>query len=305
MLAIIIPYYKEKYFEFTLQSLTAQTDKRFTVYIGDDNSPDDCSSLIARYSILLNIKYYKFGTNIGKQSLVKQWERCYKLIENEKWLMFLGDDDILDENCIEEFYKRLIEVEELHLNVFRFSSIIINENNNHISHHYTFPKIERTTTAYINKAKRKSRASLSEHIFRRSALEQTGFIDMPEAWHTDDLIIFQISAFGSIYCTNEAKAFIRYSSQSVSGNTLNAKEKNKATVIFLRYLLCCNMEHFTKNERFYIIWYYFKKLKNFKILSINKILEVILLMTRNLLNQKKILKETTNLKEYSGAGPLL
>jgi hypothetical protein len=40
MLAIIIPYYKLCFFEENLQSLAAQTDKRFKVYIGDDASPE-------------------------------------------------------------------------------------------------------------------------------------------------------------------------------------------------------------------------------------------------------------------------
>jgi glycosyltransferase involved in cell wall biosynthesis len=37
-LTIVIPYYKSTLFEKTLQSLANQTNKIFTVYIGDDAS---------------------------------------------------------------------------------------------------------------------------------------------------------------------------------------------------------------------------------------------------------------------------
>ena len=49
MLAIIIPYYKLTFFEATLQSLAYQTDKRFKVYIGDDDSPEDCTVLLQKF----------------------------------------------------------------------------------------------------------------------------------------------------------------------------------------------------------------------------------------------------------------
>jgi hypothetical protein len=40
MLAIVIPYYKIRFFEATLQSVAIQTDKRFKVYIGNDASDE-------------------------------------------------------------------------------------------------------------------------------------------------------------------------------------------------------------------------------------------------------------------------
>lgn len=46
MLAIIIPYYKLRFFEATLESLANQTDKRFKVYIGDDASPENLADLL-------------------------------------------------------------------------------------------------------------------------------------------------------------------------------------------------------------------------------------------------------------------
>ena len=48
MLAIVIPYFKKKYFETTLESLAIQTEKKFKVYIGDDASTEDPTALLKK-----------------------------------------------------------------------------------------------------------------------------------------------------------------------------------------------------------------------------------------------------------------
>ncbi len=54
MLAIIVPYYKYSFFESTLQSLAAQTNKNFKVYIGDDCSPENPADLLEKYKSRIN-----------------------------------------------------------------------------------------------------------------------------------------------------------------------------------------------------------------------------------------------------------
>jgi glycosyltransferase involved in cell wall biosynthesis len=43
-LAIIVPAFRVRFLERTLQSLAAQTDRRFRVYVGDDASPEPVES---------------------------------------------------------------------------------------------------------------------------------------------------------------------------------------------------------------------------------------------------------------------
>ncbi|HSV75457.1 MAG TPA: glycosyltransferase family 2 protein [Bacteroidales bacterium] len=297
MLAIIIPYYKADFFEFTLASLANQTDKRFKVYIGNDNSPHDCSQIVENYKKSLNIKYQYFEENFGRVSLTRQWIRCFGMIRNEEWIMFLGDDDVLSPYCVEEFYNSLDVVNRKKIDVVRFSSIIIDSHGNQTSRQYLFPEIELSTTSYIKKAQRKSRASLSEHIFRRTAFEKTGFADMPEAWHTDDVLILEASGYGPVYTINNTCVLIRYSPLSVSGNSGNCWRKNLATIKFLRFLLANKMNHFTKNERNYLIWYYFKKLKHFRKLSPVSILEILKFFYLNFANKREFISKPVKLRK--------
>jgi glycosyltransferase involved in cell wall biosynthesis len=106
-LAIIIPAYKIDFFKDTLDSLARQTCKDFTVYIGDDCSPDDFKSLIAEYKDKIHIVYCRFDENLGGKDLVGHWKRCIDLTQNEPWLWLFSDDDVIGERCVELFYKEI------------------------------------------------------------------------------------------------------------------------------------------------------------------------------------------------------
>ena len=165
MLAIIIPYYKINFLRETLESLANQTDKRFKVYIGDDASLDDPLTLLEIYVSKFDFSYYKFSENLGASSLVKQWERCIKLSSNEKWIMILGDDDVLENNCIATFYENLNEIEKLKITTVRFASKVINSKGEFLSENYFHPRIESSSNFLMRKLKGGTRSSLSEYIF--------------------------------------------------------------------------------------------------------------------------------------------
>src|SRR5690606_7959291 len=111
MLAVVIPYYKLKFLDETLLSLKNQSNKRFITYIGNDASPDCPEDLLREYRKNLQIVYKKFNENLGSVSLTRQWERCLEMVQDETWIMVLGDDDKLGSECVEEFYRNLEEIE--------------------------------------------------------------------------------------------------------------------------------------------------------------------------------------------------
>lgn len=78
-LAIIIPAYKACFFREVLDSIVRQSNRDFTVYIGDDASPDDLESIVSDYKDKLDIFYFRFEQNWGGRDLVAHWERCIEL----------------------------------------------------------------------------------------------------------------------------------------------------------------------------------------------------------------------------------
>jgi glycosyltransferase involved in cell wall biosynthesis len=253
MLAIVIPYYKRAFFEQALASLANQTDKRFKVYIGDDNSPESPLEILEEYRKKIELSYKRFDTNFGNHSLVGQWERCLALCSDEKWVMVLGDDDMLGEDCVAEFYKNLDQIEQHDISVIRFATAIIDENGTQQSKVYTHPEIEKSTDFIYNKEIGQTRSSLGEYIFRHDKLTEKGFADFPLAWHSDDMAILQCSGFGNIFSLNQAVVYIRVSALSISGNEANIAEKKKATFLFYSALAFQYARHFTKKQQQKII----------------------------------------------------
>ena len=108
-LAIVIPAYKSTFLSAALDSIASQTCKDFTLYIGDDCSPNNIGEIVDRYRDKINLVYKRFDSNLGGRDLVAQWERCIDMTQDEPWLWLFSDDDVMERNCVEEFYKEVNE----------------------------------------------------------------------------------------------------------------------------------------------------------------------------------------------------
>lgn len=248
-IAVVIPFFKIHFFDKTMESLAHQTNKRFTVYIGNDASPEDPTEIIQKSSNELEIKYTKFEKNLGASSLPKQWHRCLELIGEEEWVILLGDDDVFGENCIAEFYAHLNQIKKEKVNVIRFASSVMVENGKLISKIHKHPVMENAVDFLFRKVNGNARSSISEHVFKTSAIRKNGFKEFPLAWHTDDLALLEFSNFGHIYTINSAVASIRLSNLSISGRKDLSRIKNKSSFLFYHYLLRNHSHRFAKTEK--------------------------------------------------------
>ena len=247
MLAIVIPYFKIDYFEECLESLSNQTNKEFNVYIGNDNSPNDPTSLIQKYSDKIHITYVKFDENLGKDSLTSQWDRCISLIKDEKWIMILGDDDFISPNLIESWY---LNFKTFHnkSNVIRFSSYEVNEILKEQGIHCYHPKWEQATEAFWRKCIYTSRSSLTEYVFSKDSYRKSGFYDYDLAWSSDDRAWLEFSEHKPIYSINESYAVIRTSEESITGQQSNNFRKSQVKIEFYKFLLSTYITSYNKNQ---------------------------------------------------------
>lgn len=235
MLAIIIPYYKIRFFEETLKSLENQTDMRFKVYIFNDNSPENPEKLIEKFKNSFDFEYFKFNENLGGKSLVKHWHRCLEKI-NEKWFSILGDDDLLSQNYVASFYDNLNLVNEKEINLVRYATNLINDEGKKIQKSFIHPEIENAVDSLIRKLEGKSRSSLSEFVYRNSNQIKSYFVEFPNAYFSDDLSILLATNFGKIFTVNESVVQIRRGSFNLSGVNSNLKKGNQSEFLFYKYL---------------------------------------------------------------------
>lgn len=281
-ITIVIPYYKLSFFEATLKSLVEQTNKHFSVVIGDDASPEDPKPLLDHYKGQIDYKYHRFDDNLGSISLVAQWNRCIDLIDNDtSWILILGDDDVLGPNVIKEFYKNLDEITLNKINVVRYSTVVINEDGKEITRVFNNKKIIAATEAFYDKISDQSRSSLGEYIFKKSVYDEIGFKEYGLAWHSDDMAWLDFSNFKNLFCIDTEKIYIRVSDKSISGGTDNSSAKIQASFLFYHDLVYQHLNKFKWSQRNLLLRIYESKLLPVKGKSFATYFQMILLFAKN------------------------
>ena len=214
-LAIVIPAYKIDFFEETLSSIANQTCKDFTLYIGDDCSPNNLYAIVCKYEGFINIVYKKFEKNIGGTDLVAQWERCVDMVQDEEWIWLFSDDDTMELNCVEEFYKYIDankNVDLLHFNVN-----VIDSQGTVIENLSEFPKLLKTADFFKERINYKINSFIVEYIFKRNLFLSKGkFENFDLAWCSDDATWIKFSGQNGINTICTAYINWRMSESNIS-----------------------------------------------------------------------------------------
>lgn len=235
-LAIVIPYYKIDFFEETIASVAMQTDKRFTLYIGNDASPDDPLQIIEEYFKEGSYRFFNYKENLGGKNLVLQWERILENVE-EEWFQILGDDDMISENFVEEFYQNIAEVEQEKINVIKVSQKWIDENNVELNQGTSLQPLIDAKTQFLVEYNHQFRASLSEHIFKKIEFCKYGFKKFPLAWHSDNLAVYETSGFGKLFFLQNCLVKVRMSEVNISNRKDDYEVKLYASHLYREYLM--------------------------------------------------------------------
>ncbi len=182
-LAVLIPAYKAAFFEKTLASLAAQTDRDFRVYVGDDCSPEDLAALIDRFRPQLDIRYTRFPTNLGSRDLVGQWTRCMMLLADEDWVWFFSDDDLASPGCVAAWRRRQAATTG---DVYRFNTCTIDAADREIGPTVGGPDHESAVSMAFHLLHGRRGNSMPDHVFSRAVYErQGGFVSTAFAQAAD------------------------------------------------------------------------------------------------------------------------
>ena len=231
-IAIIIPAFTADFLKEALESIEKQTDKRFQVYIGDDESPDDLWSITKQFSQKNGWIYHRFDQNLGKSNLVAHWNRCVEL-SSEPWIWLFSDDDVMSEDCISTFYSNQSQFPQQQ--IFRFSFSIIDQNSqvkaSPSDNWYELSGFDFGRLRF----ERKILSSAVEFIFTRKAYnDNNGFIEFPSAWCSDDASWIAFAESGSIRKFDKGNVFWRLSGTNISSQAgPYIKIKLKAALAFI------------------------------------------------------------------------
>lgn len=235
-LAIVIPAYKNKFLDKTLESISKQTCKRFKLYIGDDNSPYQLETIVKQWENQMDIKYQRFESNVGGSNLVAQWNRCIDLIEGEEWIWLFSDDDIMSPDCVDKFYKQIDNSPRY--NLFHFDTILIDDLGKEIKSKTNYPKII-SSGEYIDLCYRwRDRTNGVSFIFNRDHfISIGGFQNFDLAWGSDQATWIKLSRNNGIYTIPNTCVYWRYGNSSISSdwNMETTLRKKNAFLSFMKW----------------------------------------------------------------------
>lgn len=240
-LAIVIPAYKSRFIDQSLESFAMQTCKDFTLYIGDDASPENLAEIVKKYESQLPVVYHRFGSNLGGTDLVAQWERCIDLVRNEEWIWLFSDDDIASPECVQGFYDLIKKkpIDELTDKVLRFNLDVVDINLN-VLQEFTTPE-EFSAEYFLDSCfiKHKLKNKAVEFIFSRQNYLSTGrFVNFPLAWGSDIATILRLGQSAGFLTIPKGRVSWRDSGFNISSQRQPevAREKQKASQLFYFWL---------------------------------------------------------------------
>lgn len=217
-LAIVIPAYKAAFLSAALDSIAAQTCKDFTLYVGDDCSPEPIGGIVEQYRDKMELVYQRFDSNLGGKDLVAQWERCIAMSKDEPYIWLFSDDDVMESTCVEELFRQIEETASFY-DVYHFDVDIINERGAFVRRKQDYPAVLSAYHFYRGKSAGSISAFVVENVFSRKIYEQLhGFVKYDMAWGSDIATWIVFSGEKGLCTVPHARLKWRQSSQNISPN---------------------------------------------------------------------------------------
>ena len=235
-LAILIPAYKYAFLEETLRSIATQTCKDFTVYVGDDASPDDLRAICERWQDSIDLRYHRFEKNLGGQDLVAHWARCIAL-SHEPWLWMFSDDDLMEPECVAAFYRQLDSDNDAR-HLYHFNVSIIDGAGMLIKEAPEFPPVVSAREFALKRFTAELSSYAPDYVFSRDELLRTGgFQAFPRAWCSDDATWIKLAGDAGIRTVAGPKVKWRLSGQNISSSHAQDRfEKLEAAIQYIEWI---------------------------------------------------------------------
>lgn len=235
-LAIVIPAYRSRFLRQTLESVAAQTDRRFRLYVCDDAGPEEVASICTAYAASGgDLAYHRFTENLGRTSLAAHWNRCVTLT-SEPWVWLFSDDDLMLPGCVAAIHGELDGEDDI--DVLRFDTEVVDADGRRISVNPRHPPLESGADFIYDRLLGRRQGYVVECAFRRSAFDAAGgFPEYPVAWGSDYAAWFYFSRRTGIRTLSGGGVRYRASRHSISGDRRRyQREKLEATQRFLRFV---------------------------------------------------------------------
>lgn len=234
LVSVAIPAYKKEYLKETITSILNQDYTNFELIIVNDKSPANLDEIVEQFKDK-RIRYFKNTENLGKKSIVYNWNHCLSYAQGE-FFVLMCDDDIMKPN----FITHLLDLSFKYplCNVFRARRESYNELTQHRQEDPLWPNYETYNDFLSNTILGKRKHTISEFLYRTDYIKSIGGYDIyPVGFYADDASILRFSQQGGIVCSSEILLTFRKSLYHISFPSIQNFQKAKAAVKYYKWLL--------------------------------------------------------------------
>lgn len=231
--SIAIPAYKKEYLKETIISILNQDYTNFELIIVNDKSPANLDEIVRKFKDK-RIRYFKNSENLGKKSIVYNWNRCLSYAQGE-FFVLICDDDVMKP----DFISRLLDLSFKYpqCNVFRARRELYNEVTRHTQEDPLWPVYETYNDFLSNTILGKRKHTISEFLYRTEYIRLKGGYDIyPVGFYADNASILKLSQQGGIACSSKILLTFRKSLYHISSPKIQNFQKVKAALKFYQWL---------------------------------------------------------------------
>ena len=234
LVSIAIPAYKAEFLKEAIGSVLNQTYSNFELIIVNDKSPEDIDSIVHSFNDS-RIRYYKNEKNLGKESIVLNWNKCLSYAKGE-FFVLLCDDDIMDPNFVEKMIQLTLKYPLY--NVYKSRTKIINSiNNTIIGESAQWPEYESFKDLLDNMILGIRKHTISEFLYRTNHIKKlNGYTIYPVGYYADGASLLNFCNGKGIITSSECLITFIKSEHNISTNSKYNIEKVKAALIYFDWI---------------------------------------------------------------------
>lgn len=214
LVSIGIPAYKATYLYEAIESALLQDYKNIELVVVDDDSPFHLESIVNKFNDP-RIRYYKNKENLGKISIVHNWNKCLSLANGE-YFVLLCDDDILLPNFVSELLHLAYKYPDC--NVFHARKINWQKDLSK-TESPIWPEYESAESFLRNRLAKKRHHTITEFLYRTAAIQEKKYVVFPKGFYSDNASIIRFSQDGGIASSKNCLAIFRYSEEHITTNS--------------------------------------------------------------------------------------
>ena len=232
LVTIAIPAYKSAFLTDAIRSALNQDYHNLEVLVVDDCSPDDIWVIASRFNDS-RVIYIRNATNLGKSSIVHNWNKCLELATGD-YFVLLCDDDILQPNMV----STMLSLANAHpeCGMFHANRSILNTLGEQTEDEPW--SIEESADEFItNKFAGKRKHTITEFFYKTDYIKDEKYIVFPVGFYSDDVTILKLCMRqGKMISSSEPLVVFRESDIHITGNDKYIEGKIRAFVQYYQFL---------------------------------------------------------------------